>query len=92
MEQAKGHSAANIVTVVMKTKGTDIQSAIDFIAGYCECLTRQLLEAKVALTSRTDAAFSKDAVKWLDGVGDWIRGNEEYVFRRFSVPFTSKIF
>ena len=92
MEQAKGHSAANIVTVVMKSKGTDLQSAIDFIAGYCECLVRQLLDAKVALTSRTDPVFSRDVVRWLDAVGDWVRANEEYVFRRFSVPFISENF
>ncbi|KDR77735.1 hypothetical protein GALMADRAFT_245845 [Galerina marginata CBS 339.88] len=80
MEQAKGHSAANIITVVMKSKGTDLQSAVDFVAGYCECLIRQLLDAKAVFTSHTDPVFSRDAARWLDGVGDWVRGNEEWCF------------
>ena len=92
MEQAKGHGAANIVTVIMKSKGIDLQAAIDFIAGYCECLIRQFLDAKAVLTSRTDPVFSRDAVRWLDAVGDWIRGNDEYVFHRFSVLLISEIF
>ncbi|KDR79641.1 hypothetical protein GALMADRAFT_63553 [Galerina marginata CBS 339.88] len=80
MEQAKGHSGANIVTVVMKSKGINLQSAVDFIAGYCECLTQQFICAKADLASRTDPVFSKDSVRCLDAFGDWVRGNDEWNF------------
>ncbi|KDR71994.1 hypothetical protein GALMADRAFT_229201 [Galerina marginata CBS 339.88] len=80
MEQAKGHSGANIITVVMECKGISLQSAIDFVAGYCECLTQQFVWAKAALTLRTDPIFSKDAVRCLEAYGDWIKGNDEWSF------------
>lgn len=83
MEQAKGHSGANIVTVVMRAKGIDLQSAIDFVAGYCECLTQQFICAKANLASRADPIFSRDAVRCLAAFGDWIKGNDESVFRTF---------
>nr|BBH51506.1 putative sesquiterpene synthase [Clitopilus sp.] len=80
MEQAKGHSGANIVTVIMKSKRVDLQTAADFVAGYCEALTAQLLEAKQILSSRSDPAYSKDAVRVLEAFGDWVRGNDDWSF------------
>ena len=75
MEQAKGHSAANAVTVVMRSKVVDLQTAVDVIADYCEVLTLQLLDAQHVLASRADPAFSEDAVRCLEAFGDWVRGN-----------------
>lgn len=77
MEQAKGHSAANVVTVIMKSKRVKIQAAIDFVGGYCEALTSNLLEARRILGSRADPVFSEEAVTVLDAFGDWVRGNDQ---------------
>jgi hypothetical protein len=79
MEQAKGHGGANIVTVIMKSKGIDLQSAADFLAGYLECLIQQLLIVKLSLASRADPKFSADAVRFFEAVGDWIKGYDLYV-------------
>lgn len=76
MEQAKGHAAANVVTVIMKSRELDLQSTINFIAGFCEALTFQLADAKRALSLREDPAFSRDAVRCLEAFGDWVRGND----------------
>ncbi|THU82317.1 terpenoid synthase [Dendrothele bispora CBS 962.96] len=80
MEQAKGHGGANVVTVIMKSKGIDIQSTANFLAGYCEALTAQLLESRQILASRLDPVFNKDAVRVIDAFGDWVRGNDQWSF------------
>ncbi|KAJ7741769.1 isoprenoid synthase domain-containing protein [Mycena maculata] len=80
MEQSKGHGGANVVTVIMKSKGVDLQTAIDFLSGYCEALTSQLQEARRILASRDDPVYSKDAVRIIDAFGDWVRGNDQWSF------------
>jgi len=80
IEQAKGHSDANIITVIMKSKGVGIQTAADFLGGYCEALTSQVLEAKRVLSSRSDPVYSKDAVRIMDAFGDWVRGIDQWHF------------
>ncbi|KAJ7152349.1 isoprenoid synthase domain-containing protein, partial [Mycena filopes] len=80
MEQSKGHGGANVVTVIMKSKDVDLQTAVDFLSGYCEALTAQLQEARRVLSSRDDPVYSKDAVRIIDGFGDWVRGNDQWSF------------
>nr|BBH51509.1 putative sesquiterpene synthase [Clitopilus sp.] len=80
MEQAKGHGAANVVTVIMKSKSLGLQAAVDHLADACEVLTAQFLEAKSRLSKHPESIFSKEAVKVLDAYGDWVRGNEEWSF------------
>ncbi|KAJ7717154.1 isoprenoid synthase domain-containing protein [Mycena metata] len=80
MEQSKGHGGANVVTVIMKSKGVDLQTAIDFLSGYCEALTSQLQESRRILASRDDPIYSTDAVRVIDAFGDWVRGNDQWSF------------
>ncbi|KAJ7124059.1 terpenoid synthase [Mycena crocata] len=80
MEQSKGHGGANVVTVIMKSKGVDLQTAIDFLSGYCEALTSQLQESRHILASREDPVYSKDAVRIIDAFCDWVRGNDQWSF------------
>ena len=77
MEQSKGdnHDCANIITVIIKSKGVDIQSAVHFVSGYIESLTLQFLEVRRILAHRSDPIFAKDAVRLLDGLADWVRGH-----------------
>ncbi|KAJ7473082.1 isoprenoid synthase domain-containing protein, partial [Mycena galericulata] len=77
MEQSKGHGA-NAVTVIMKSKGIDLQAAIDFLGGYCEALTSQLQESRRIFASRNDPVYYKDAVRIIDAFGDWVRGNDQW--------------
>ncbi|KAF8521796.1 isoprenoid synthase domain-containing protein [Hysterangium stoloniferum] len=80
MEQAKGHGGANAVTVIMKSKQVDLQTAVDFVGGYCEALTTQLVYAQQTLAARSDPVFSKDAVRVLEGFSDWVKGNDVWSF------------
>ncbi|KAK7452147.1 hypothetical protein VKT23_012252 [Stygiomarasmius scandens] len=82
MEQSKGdhHDCANIITVIMKSKGIDAQAAVHFVAGYIESLTAQFLTAKQSLSRRSDPIFSEHAVRLLDGLGDWVRGHNQWYF------------
>jgi len=80
VEQAKGHGNANILTVVMKSKGINLQSALDFVGGYCEALTTQIKEVRCFLASHTDPMYSRDALRVMDGYGDWIRGHNQWSF------------
>ena len=79
MEQAKGHADVNVVTVIMKSKGVDIQSAVNFVGGYCEALTSQLVETRHILLSCLHWVYSKDAVCILEGFGNFVRGNDQCV-------------
>ncbi|KAK0449865.1 terpenoid synthase [Armillaria borealis] len=79
MEQAKGHSGANAMTVIMKSKQLDLQSAADFVDGYCEALLNQFEKAKEVLLTRPDGNYS-DAVLLLKAFGDWVRGNDQWSF------------
>ncbi|KAF9066739.1 isoprenoid synthase domain-containing protein [Rhodocollybia butyracea] len=56
MEQGKGHSGANIITVFMKTKKIDLQAAMDFLGGYFEALIGQWYTAR---TVRANEVRSK---------------------------------
>jgi len=80
MEQAKGQGGANAVTVVMKSRGNDLQSAVDFIAGFCEALSFQFLESQNSLQFHSDPVFSQDSVRFLEALGDWVRGSSEWSF------------
>jgi hypothetical protein len=60
----------------MKSKNLDLQRAVDFLGGYCEGLTMQLVNAKRVLAARADQVFAKDAVRVLDSFCDWVKGND----------------
>ncbi|KAF9056847.1 isoprenoid synthase domain-containing protein [Rhodocollybia butyracea] len=79
MEQAKGHSGANIVTVFMKTNKMDLQTAVDFLGTYLEALIGQWATARATLSSRSEQRY-RDSVSVLDALGDWVRGNVIWCF------------
>ncbi|KAF9062379.1 isoprenoid synthase domain-containing protein [Rhodocollybia butyracea] len=79
MEQAKGHSGANIITVIMETKKLKLQVALDFFGGYFESVTNQLHTARTTLNSRPGHEYH-DAVRVLDALADWVRGNVLWSF------------
>jgi hypothetical protein len=63
----------------MKSKGVDIQLAVDFVGGYCEALTSQVVEARRMLLSCSHHIYLKDAVRILEAFGDFVRGNDQSV-------------
>ncbi|KAE9386743.1 terpenoid synthase [Gymnopus androsaceus JB14] len=68
MEQAKGHSGANVVT-----------AAVDFLGGYFELLLYQWQTARDTLALRSSEKYA-NAVRVLDAYGDWVRGNIVWSF------------
>lgn len=71
MEQSKGHTGNNIVTVLMKENGTSLQETADFIGDHCKHLIENYLSAKKQLSP----SLGKDAAKFIDAMGSWIIGN-----------------
>nr|BBH51505.1 putative sesquiterpene synthase [Clitopilus sp.] len=80
MEQAKGHEASNILTVLMKYEHLDLQAAVEYVAKHCEVLAAQFIEAHANLLARSDPNFSEDAARVLDALGDAVIGNDRWSF------------
>nr|BBH51508.1 putative sesquiterpene synthase [Clitopilus sp.] len=79
MEQSKDHSGANVITVIMKERGLDVQGAMDYFGGYCEALTAQFLDAKRKIEKREGQEW-KDAVLILDGYTHFLTGQVRWGF------------
>lgn len=71
MEQSKGHTGNNIVTVLMKENGTSLQETADSIGDHCKGLVEKYISAKRQLSP----SLGKDAAKFIDAMGSWIIGN-----------------
>ncbi|KAK7461741.1 Anterior gradient protein 2 [Stygiomarasmius scandens] len=87
MEQAKGHSGANIVTVVMKSNHVELQDAVDYVGTLCQELLAEFQDAKLAVEQRAEkekdealANSLRDALHCLEAYGHWVRGNVEWSF------------
>lgn len=81
MEQAKGHTGNNVVTVLMKEKGFSLQNASDYIGVQCKRLVDQYTGSKAMLYSRGLSPHS-DIMRFVEAMGDWMIGNLEYVLER----------
>jgi hypothetical protein len=71
MEQSKGHTGNNIVTVLMNENGTSLQETADFIGDHCKALVVKYITAK----NRLSPSLGKDAVNFIDVLGYWMIGN-----------------
>ncbi len=49
MEQHKGHTGNNIVTVLMRSKGLSLQSAADYVGVYFNELMHRFIENRKSL-------------------------------------------
>ncbi|KAJ7250356.1 isoprenoid synthase domain-containing protein, partial [Mycena rebaudengoi] len=78
-EQSVGHSGANAVTVVMRSKNLDLQRAMDFLGGYSQGLVDQLTTAHSVVAARGGVAASEQ-MSILEAFGDWVRGNVRWSF------------
>jgi len=92
MEQAKGHSGNNIVTVIMRQKGVDLQTASDLVGEHYKTLMDRFLSVKNQLPSWGP---SVDAIvtRYLKSMGHWIIGNLEWSFetQRYFGPLHAEI-
>jgi hypothetical protein len=76
MEQSKGISGNNIMTVLMEHRQMDLQSAADYVGAYCEELMMRFLVMQTRLPSWGSAVDSQIA-RFIAGLGYWIKGNLE---------------
>jgi hypothetical protein len=92
MEQAKGHTGNNIVTVLMKARGCDLQTASDLIgAHYAELMERYLADRKrlPSFSPQIDA----DVRLYVRAMENWPIGNLEWSFEtnRYFGPLHDEI-
>jgi len=71
MEQSRGLTGNNIVTVLMKEKKISLQEASDFIGDHCDLLLNRYLTARKALSP----SIGVDAALFIESIGQWMIGN-----------------
>ncbi|KAG6850710.1 hypothetical protein H0H93_009868 [Arthromyces matolae] len=79
MEQSKGISGNNIVTVLMMNKHLSLQEAADYIGGYCQELMDRFISAQARLPS-WGASVDAEVTRYIQGLGCWIKGNLDWSF------------
>jgi hypothetical protein len=79
VEQARGDGNHNIVTVVMHELDTDINDAMLWIAELFKESEKKFLEAMKNLPEWGEPIDSQ-VRKYCDGMGSWVRGNDEWSF------------
>lgn len=79
MEQAKGHTGNNIVTVLMKAKGLLLQEAFDFVGAKFKSLMEGFITDKTQLRT-----FGPDidayVQQYVMSLEHWIKGNLVWSF------------
>jgi len=71
MEQSRGLTGNNIVTVLMKEKRMCLQEASDYIGSYCDNLLSVYLDAR----TRLSPSLGPDASQFIYAIGQWMIGN-----------------
>ncbi|KAI0058770.1 terpenoid synthase [Artomyces pyxidatus] len=79
MEQAKGHTGNNIVTVLMKAKGFDLQAASDCIGIYYAELMQRYVADKAQLPS-FGSSIDSDVKRYVTAMENWPIGNLVWSF------------
>ncbi|KAL0574886.1 Sesquiterpene synthase 10 [Marasmius crinis-equi] len=80
MEQVKGISGNNIITVLMKHKKMTLQGASDYVGLHCQDLMNRYLFARDRLPSWGSAKSDKDVALYAEACGHWIKGNLDWSF------------
>ncbi|KII89787.1 hypothetical protein PLICRDRAFT_108725 [Plicaturopsis crispa FD-325 SS-3] len=76
MEANMGHHGNNIVTVLMKNKGFDLQAAADYVGVYFAELMTTFVEGKKGLRS-WGLSVDADVAQIIEAQGQWVVGNLE---------------
>ncbi|KAI0325772.1 terpenoid synthase [Cubamyces sp. BRFM 1775] len=81
MEQAMGagHGGNNLLTVLMKHKGLDLQGAVDYVGEYWKTLVERYLNAKRDLPSWSEE-IDKDVAQYAVAMEDWVIGSMDWSF------------
>ncbi|KAI0649319.1 terpenoid synthase [Trametes meyenii] len=79
MEQAKGHTGNNIITVLMQEKAIGLQAASDFVGVHFADLMSRFVEVKKQLPS-FGAGLDDAVAKYVEAMQHWVIGNLEWSF------------
>lgn len=92
MEQAKGHTGNNIITVLREARGIDLQTASDFVGERFESLMTTFSEGKKHLPS-LGLALDCGVVAYVKAMEHWVIGNLEWSFetQRYFGPAHAEI-
>ena len=71
MEQSKGISGNNIVTVLMQENGSSLQETADQIGVRCG----QFVETYISAKKRLSPKLGTDAARFIEAIGSWMIGN-----------------
>lgn len=82
MEQAKGLSGNNVLSVLMAAQNIDLQAASDHVGDVYAGLMNEYTEAKAELVSKSFGSEELDAAvrKYVDEMENWPIGNLEWSF------------
>jgi hypothetical protein len=78
MEQAKGHFANNVVTVLMQDNNIDLQAASDLVGKHFVRLVEQFQSAQLQMPS-FGAEVDVMVSKYMEGLAYGVSGNLKYV-------------
>lgn len=83
MEQAKGHTGNNIMTVLMAAKNIDLQAASDYVGEYYAELMDIYMTAKAELSKKSfgSRTLDMDVWKYVNAMENWPIGNLEWSFK-----------
>lgn len=79
MEQAMGHTTNNVITVLMRHKGLDLQGAADYVGVHFKGLMDTFLEAKRTLPS-WGAKIDREVALYAMAMQHWVIGNLNWSF------------
>lgn len=71
VEQSKGHTGNNIVTVLMQENNTSLQRTADYIGLQCT----KFMETYLAARQRLPKSLGADAARFIEALGCWMVGN-----------------
>ncbi|KAG6335506.1 hypothetical protein ID866_3578 [Astraeus odoratus] len=78
VEQSKGQTH-NMINVVMKEQGIDLQSAFDFVGNLCKQSIDRFIDCRARLPS-WGPEIDRDIAIYVDGLADWIVGSLHWSF------------
>ncbi|EIW77082.1 terpenoid synthase [Coniophora puteana RWD-64-598 SS2] len=79
IEQARGDSGHNVLTVAMHDLGTGLDGAIKWTGEYCDILERKFKDAANHLPS-WGRGIDEQVTHYVSGFGNWARANEVWSF------------
>lgn len=81
VEQARGDDQHNLITVIMKERGLDVQGAMDSLGAWHRELVSDFVGAMIDLTTGIwSLEVDEELKEYVWGIGNWVTANIEWGF------------